>query len=379
MDEINQTGILWFKLLVYYGTEVSGASQSFTASEAIAEEETPSDDSGGGGGGITGNVIEEVVCNSPYIRHGAECCLDANNNSICDIDEGLPAEEKPEKETEKEETPLLGTDFLDIKINKTYLLIGTGALIFIFLLIFTIIKIFKYRNRSEKVNYLDAKLKHLKELKSRKEISKSSYATERGRLLSRINTILKGKHLVLILGAVGLISLFMLIPKPTMTGGAIGVGESNLGAISWWAVFAVLVVLFLAGIFAVLIYILKEIRKLRPGWSGNNMGRLENNPNNDTENVIKIPSEEKHDTQKSYSTTSLNKLINKKVYTNSGHYVGKIKDIVLEENRIDSLKIKLDRKQRFRAKGIIINYKHVKSVGHVVIVDEEIIKQLESS
>jgi len=109
------------------------------------------------------------------------------------------------------------------------------------------------------------------------------------------------------------------------------------------------------------------------------MGRLENNPNNDTENVIKIPSEEKHDTQKSYSTTSLNKLINKKVYTNSGHYVGKIKDIVLEENRIDSLKIKLDRKQRFRAKGIIINYKHVKSVGHVVIVDEEIIKQLESS
>jgi len=30
-----------------------------------------------------------VVCNKPYIIHGRECCLDSNNNSICDVDEGL--------------------------------------------------------------------------------------------------------------------------------------------------------------------------------------------------------------------------------------------------------------------------------------------------
>ena len=46
-DEITQTGDYWFKVLVYYGTEVSGASKLFTATEAPAEE--PSVPSGGGG------------------------------------------------------------------------------------------------------------------------------------------------------------------------------------------------------------------------------------------------------------------------------------------------------------------------------------------
>jgi hypothetical protein len=68
-------------------------------------------------GGYTDNV---VVCNKPYIKVGNDCCLDRNDNSICDKDEvvntdvdkleegnvvGLP-EEKEEpvrKEVEKEE------------------------------------------------------------------------------------------------------------------------------------------------------------------------------------------------------------------------------------------------------------------------------------
>ncbi len=29
----------------------------------------------------------EIICNFPYIRHGEECCLDENSNSICDEDE----------------------------------------------------------------------------------------------------------------------------------------------------------------------------------------------------------------------------------------------------------------------------------------------------
>ena len=36
---------------------------------------------------IANNVI---VCNAPYIRFGSSCCLDQNNNSVCDKDEGLP-------------------------------------------------------------------------------------------------------------------------------------------------------------------------------------------------------------------------------------------------------------------------------------------------
>ena len=30
---------------------------------------------------------ELVVCNKPYIRYASECCLDKNDNAICDKDE----------------------------------------------------------------------------------------------------------------------------------------------------------------------------------------------------------------------------------------------------------------------------------------------------
>ena len=32
---------------------------------------------------------DEIVCNEPYIRFGADCCLDENNNKVCDNDEEL--------------------------------------------------------------------------------------------------------------------------------------------------------------------------------------------------------------------------------------------------------------------------------------------------
>lgn len=35
----------------------------------------------------TGEVIKEPVCNKPYILVGTDCCLDKNDNSICDSDE----------------------------------------------------------------------------------------------------------------------------------------------------------------------------------------------------------------------------------------------------------------------------------------------------
>ena len=33
----------------------------------------------------------KVVCNAPYILVGSSCCLDANNNKVCDADEKAPA------------------------------------------------------------------------------------------------------------------------------------------------------------------------------------------------------------------------------------------------------------------------------------------------
>ncbi|MCX6694749.1 MAG: hypothetical protein NTU61_00415, partial [Candidatus Altiarchaeota archaeon] len=41
----------------------------------------------GGDGSTGGNGDGGVVCESPYIQVGAECCLDGNANGICDSDE----------------------------------------------------------------------------------------------------------------------------------------------------------------------------------------------------------------------------------------------------------------------------------------------------
>lgn len=40
------------------------------------------------------DINKVIVCNPPYIRYAAECCLDKNNNSICDRDEVVTSEEK---------------------------------------------------------------------------------------------------------------------------------------------------------------------------------------------------------------------------------------------------------------------------------------------
>jgi sporulation protein YlmC with PRC-barrel domain len=66
------------------GTATSYDSFTVISTTETSTTQTPSS---GGGGSITGNVIDIIVCNPPYIRYGKECCLDKNNNSICDSDD----------------------------------------------------------------------------------------------------------------------------------------------------------------------------------------------------------------------------------------------------------------------------------------------------
>ncbi len=52
--------------------------------------------------GCQSRVEDNIVCNPPYIRHGLACCLDTNENSICDKDEGIKiTPEEPEEEEEE--------------------------------------------------------------------------------------------------------------------------------------------------------------------------------------------------------------------------------------------------------------------------------------
>lgn len=61
---------------------------------------------------------EEVVCNKPYIRVGTECCLDINENLICDKDESEISKAE-DLEPEEQETPCIGsaTDYCDEDIR----------------------------------------------------------------------------------------------------------------------------------------------------------------------------------------------------------------------------------------------------------------------
>ena len=88
---------------------VGGTASGFDSFDVVGSSEdsggsgggsTGGGGSGGGGGQVvvrpvqrenkteTGRISEEgIVCESPYIRHGRECCLDVNSNLICDSDE----------------------------------------------------------------------------------------------------------------------------------------------------------------------------------------------------------------------------------------------------------------------------------------------------
>ncbi|MEI7719220.1 MAG: PRC-barrel domain-containing protein [archaeon] len=127
--------------------------------------------SSGGGGSLTGKVIqenktEEIVCPAPYMRYGKECCLDKNNNSICDKDESqtiIPENETKGNKTIPEETPKniankLGDFFSSIwksiSQNKNYLFIGFGVLIVLAGIIVLIKVILKRKQKNKDTNRL---------------------------------------------------------------------------------------------------------------------------------------------------------------------------------------------------------------------------------
>lgn len=76
------------------------------------------------GCGTTGNVInlkdvskedvnKIIVCDTPYMRFESGCCLDANNNKICDKDENkLNNETKIDTSTEKQQEKTSGNVIL---------------------------------------------------------------------------------------------------------------------------------------------------------------------------------------------------------------------------------------------------------------------------
>ena len=165
------------------------------------------------------------------------------------------------------------------------------------------------------------------------------------KLLKRFNEQARRKRKAFTYGLVVLLIFVLLaiIPKTNIAGKTIG----NLSSYNWKIILLLLLIFFVLALLIVL-------RKRIIGF----LFRM-------TDNYKKHPK------------NSVKGLMNKKVYTESGYYIGKIDDVILGENRIESLKIKVDKKHKLKAKGVIIDYKHVKGVSELIIIEEKAAEHLE--
>jgi sporulation protein YlmC with PRC-barrel domain len=295
---------------------------------------------------LTGKLTEDIICDYPYIRYGVECCIDTNNNSICDLDETIlnkTSGDESNKEISSEKTSFIHnmylktTQFLDnicIKFTKNmiYVILFFGVLILFILIILRSSK----KRKSKLIGLLEFKLQHLEELKSKKKISKKNYSYEKEELLQKINAFVKNKYLIGIFAFIGFISL-VLINNFTFTGEVINMGNFNMKKNSFNLITFFSIIL-LVWLFVFLYPIFKNIKS------------------------VKLNSKER------IKYKRISKLIGKEVYSSLGEYIGKIREIILINNKIDSLKIKLDKKQKINISGIVINYKHVQDIGDIIII-----------
>ena len=77
--------------------------------------------------------------------------------------------------------------------------------------------------------------------------------------------------------------------------------------------------------------------------------------------------------KKKHTENMISDLLNKKVYSSEGKLIGKVDEIILSNNRIESLRITLDKSHRLSEKGIIVSYKHLTCVNDVIMIDKEIL------
>jgi sporulation protein YlmC with PRC-barrel domain len=151
----------------------------------------------------------------------------------------------------------------------------------------------------------------------------------------------KRKSLVFSVVALLIIALLTLILKTNITGKII----NNLSSYNWKS----LLMFFITVAFITLLIVLRK--KLVLVYK------------NITEFLSEIINKDKR-----YSSNTIRRLIKKKVYSESGDYLGKIEEVILGKNKIESLKIHLKSKKKIKTKGIIIKYDNVKAIKRIVII-----------
>ncbi len=207
--------------------------------------------------------------------------------------------------------------------------------VFLVLIIFFII-IYK---KSSKMKYainnlgeINNKMNSLKDMKKNKEISDEDYNAKRNFLSRWRWDILKGKSYLFYFVFIG---IFLFAGRFLITGGVIGINShKNLS-------FGLFFIILITGIFVLL-----KMKKLK---------NEEMNFDFDKDNRVSFLKE-------------------KKVYTEDGSYLGRVKEIFLEENKIHSIAIKLENR---KINGIILKSEHIKNFGNVVLVSKDVLSKLQ--
>lgn len=242
------------------------------------------------------------------------------------------------------------------------LLIFTGGLIFliilIILIIFIAIKLIIDKGKEIRVLIAkgkeDVKRRRIENSKEKYELLKKLYKSKyEGNVLiytkikDYYDTIIKTIKNNPLLSTIALLSLFIILATFNKDITGLIISDSIIKNRSW----NLFGFIFWIGVLGLLIFINRK-------------------------NIIEMI---EHKNRDKYSKRSIGGLMKRKVYTEEGEYVGKIEGVILGKNKIESLKIRLDKRKKIRVKGIIVKYKNVKSAGHIVIVDNKILEHLNKS
>lgn len=214
------------------------------------------------------------------------------------------------------------------------------------LLIIIIFVINKRIKKYSQIKNVNIKLKHLKELRINKEISEETYHREKEKLLQKISDLFKNNSKSLMFFGMGILILITVsVMKNSLTGHLTKDYLPNNFNIIGYLIFI--------GFMSILIYSIYN-KKIKI--------------------IINIIHEK---LRKKYPSNSVNGLINKKVYTTSGDYIGKVKEIILKNNNISDIRIDLENK--FKLNKISISWNSVVSCGEVIMINQDILEKIRKS
>ena len=73
---------------------------------------------------------------------------------------------------------------------------------------------------------------------------------------------------------------------------------------------------------------------------------------------------------------TIKSLMDKKVYAQNGHYIGKVNEVILGSHKIEELKVDVDKENPSATNSLTIKYSNIKKINETIVVDNKILNEL---